>query len=38
MSEHNERGIELNYFGDEYYLHSMDNVNSGYWHKWKAIY
>ena len=30
MSEHNERGIELNYFGDEYYLHSMDNVNSGY--------
>ena len=30
MNEHNERGMELNYFGDEDYLHSMDNVNSRY--------
>ena len=24
MNEHNERGMELNYFGDECYLHSLD--------------
>ena len=30
MNEHNERGMEMNYFVDEDYLHSMDNVNSRY--------
>lgn len=24
MNEHNEGGMELNYFGDECYLHSLD--------------